>query len=108
MSARKITSADERRELRRIGHELNVIVQIGDGGLSDGVLAEIARALDDHELVKVRVPAGDRGERAALIEALCEATGAALVQAVGRVALIHRAAAEPDPRKSNVLRHRLG
>ena len=97
-----------RRELRRIGHALNVVVQVGDGGLSDGVLAEVRRALDDHELIKVRMPAGDRDDRRALTEALCEATGAALVQSIGRVALIWVPAEEPDPKKSNVIRHRLG
>ena len=108
MPARKILSSDERRELRRIGHALNVVVQIGDGGLSDGLLAEVQRALDDHELIKVRLPAGDREGRKALTDALREATGAALVQAIGRVALIYLPAEEPDPRKSNVLRNRLG
>jgi Predicted RNA-binding protein containing KH domain, possibly ribosomal protein len=108
MPARKILSSDERRELRRIGHALNVIVQVGDGGLSDGLLAEVRRALDDHELIKIRLPAGAKEDRRTLIDALCDATGAALVQAIGRVALIYLPAEEPDPRKSNVLRHRLG
>ena len=108
MPARKILSSDETRELRRIGHALNVVVQIGDGGLSEGLLAEAERALADHELIKVRIPAGAKEDRKALTEALCEATGAALVQAIGRVALIYLPAEEPDPRKSNVLRNRLG
>jgi RNA-binding protein len=108
MTARKILSSEERRDLRRIGHALNVVVQIGDAGLSEGVVGEVDRALADHELIKVRLPAGDREARTAMIAGLCEATGASLVQAIGRVALIHRAAEEPDPRKSNVLRHRLG
>lgn len=108
MPARNILSSAERRELRRIGHALDVVVQVGDGGLSDGLLAEVRRALDDHELIKVRLPATDREDRKALTDALCEATGASLVQAIGRVVLIHVPAEEPDPRKSNVLRHRLG
>lgn len=108
MPARKILSSDERRELRRIGHALNVVVQVGDGGLSEGLLAELQRALDDHELIKVRLPAAGKEDRQAMIEALCDHTGAALVQAIGRVALVYLPAEEPDPRKSNVLRNRLG
>ena len=108
MPARKILSSDERRELRRIGHTLNVVIQVGDGGLSEGLLAEMQRALDDHELIKVRLPAAGKDERRAMIDVLCDHSGAALVQAIGRVALIYLPADEPDPRKSNVLRNRLG
>lgn len=94
--------------LRRIGHHLQPVVTVGDGGLSDGVIAEAERALNDHELIKVRLPAADREDRSALGDALCEATGAVLVQAIGRIALIFRPADEPDPKKSNVLRHQAG
>ena len=93
-----------RRAYRRIGHDLSPVVLIGDAGLSEAVLAETNRALEDHELIKVKVPAGDRELRRELIDALCSHTGASLVQVIGRVALIHRSAAEPDPKKSNVLR----
>lgn len=95
----------QRRDFRRIGHHLQPVVIIGDGGLSEGVLAEVERALSDHELIKVKLPAGDREARGVLAGELCAASGAELVQSIGRVVLIHRAAEDPDPRKSNVLRH---
>lgn len=98
-------AAKQRRELRRIGHMLQPVVIVGDEGLSRGVLGETDRALADHELIKVRLPAGAAEVRRALGEALCAATGAALVQNVGRVALIFRPAETPDPRKSNLHRH---
>lgn len=100
--------SDQRRMLRRIGHHLQPVVIVGDEGLSNGVLKETGRALEDHELIKVRLPAGDRAARAELQEALCAATGAVLVQSIGRIALIFRAAEKPDPKKSNVLRHQAG
>lgn len=108
MSDRTILSSKEQRELRRIGHDLNVVVQVGDGGLSDGLIAEVQRALDDHELIKVRLPAIERSDRAEAAAALCEATGATQVQAIGRVVLLYLKSEEPDPRKSNILRNRLG
>lgn len=98
-------SSKQRRELRRIGHMLQPVVIVGDEGLSKGVLGETDRALEDHELIKVRLPAGAAEARRALGEALCAATGATLVQSIGRIVLIFRAAEEPDPRKSNLQRH---
>ena len=97
--------AAHRRMLRGIGHHLDPIVTVGDEGVSEGVIAETDRALGDHELIKVRLPAGEKAQRSALTEALCVATGAEAVQNIGRVALLYRPAEKPDPRKSNVLRH---
>jgi RNA-binding protein len=97
--------AAHRRMLRGIGHHLDPVVSVGDDGVSEGVVAETERALADHELVKVRLPAGGKARRAALAEALCVATGAEAVQHIGRMALLYRPAEKPDPRKSNVLRH---
>jgi RNA-binding protein len=92
------------RQWRAIGHKLKPVLTVADKGLSDAVLAELERALDDHELIKVKIAVADRAARAALIEGICAHSGATLVQAVGSVALILRRSAEPDPRLSNLLR----
>jgi len=97
----------DRRVMRRIGHHLDPVVIIGEGGVSAGVIQETERALTDHELIKVRLPAAEREDRQALAEALCEACRADTVQSIGRVILLYRKAVEPDPKKSNVLRHQL-
>ena len=44
----------QRKQLRAIGHGLNPVVMVADKGLSEGVMAEMERALSDHELIKVR------------------------------------------------------
>lgn len=97
-------TASDKKQLRSIGHKLNPIVTLGDKGLSEGVAQELNRALEDHELVKVKVNAGDPGERRELIDALCEGANAELVQAIGKMALLYRRAKKPDPRLSNLLR----
>ena len=45
----------QRKQLRAIGHGLNPVVMVADKGLSEGVMAEMERALSDHELIKVRL-----------------------------------------------------
>jgi len=44
-----------RRLLRGHGHALQAIVQIGKGGTNEQVMAQVARALFDHELIKVKL-----------------------------------------------------
>ncbi len=100
----KSLTASDKKQLRSIGHKLNPVVMIGDRGLSEGVEQELKRALEDHELIKVKVNIADPGERRELIEQLCKGSGAQLVQAIGKIALIYRAAKKPNPRLSNLLR----
>jgi RNA-binding protein len=84
----------QKKYLRRLGHELEPVLLTGAAGLTPGLLAELQSTLDHHELLKVRVRAGDRGSRDAIIRALCEASGAELVHRIGHVALLWRASPE--------------
>jgi RNA-binding protein len=94
-------STDTKKHYRTLGHALNPVVTIAGKGLSEGVTAELDRALNDHELIKVKLAINDREERKETIVALCQISGAELVQEIGKVALIYRAAARPDPKKTN-------
>ena len=80
----------QKRYLRKLGHQLKPVVMTGSDGLKPSVLAEIELALDHHELIKVRVRAGDRGARDELVGKICEEADAALIQRVGHVALLYR------------------
>jgi RNA-binding protein len=80
----------QRRRLRQLGHALKPVVIVGGQGLRDAVIAEIDGALAHHELIKVRVNAGERTARDAMIGSICDACGAELVQRVGHVALLFR------------------
>ena len=51
---------------------------------NEGVIAELERALTDHELIKVEIRSEDREERAAAIAELCKAGRAELVQTIGK------------------------
>ncbi len=91
----------QRRDLRGRAHALHPVVFIGDKGLSQTVIAEIASSLDSHELIKVRVEA-DREARNTLLEQICEQLEAAPVQHIGKVLVIYRPAVEdirPAPKR---------
>lgn len=80
----------QRKHLRRLGHDRNPIVLVGQAGIGPNLVAELDRALHDHELVKVRARVGDRGERDAILAELARATRSELVQRIGHVALYYR------------------
>lgn len=91
----------QRRWLRGQAHSLEALIQVGKGGLSDGLLAQTKEVLARHELIKVRFGA-ERAERAEQAKALATAVDAELVGAIGRVAILFRAKPDPDERRYNL------
>jgi RNA-binding protein len=83
-------SPNQRRWLKASAHHLKPVVTIGQNGLTEAVLAELEIALAHHELLKVKVAAGDRELRDAMIAEMTSATAAELVQRIGNVAVIYR------------------
>ena len=80
----------QRRYLRGLAHPLKPLVRIGSGGVSEGVIAETRRALQDHELIKVRLTGADREARDAALEGLAKTTDSALVGRIGHVGTLYR------------------
>jgi RNA-binding protein len=81
----------QKKHLRRLAHPLQPVVTLGNAGLTDAVVKELDRALQDHELVKVRARAPDREQRDAWLAELARRTRGILVQRIGNVAVIYRA-----------------
>ena len=77
-------------------HGLAPAVFVGQSGLTDAVVAEVDRALTAHGLIKVKVNVADRGDRAAISSTLCDKTGAASVQSVGKVVVLWRPTGDED------------
>ena len=80
----------QKKTLRRLGHALNPVVALGNHGLTDAVVAEMDRALTDHELIKVRVFADAHADRNAVLHEICENLSAAPVQHIGKILVIYR------------------
>lgn len=75
-------------------HHLNPVVLVGQGGPSPALVAELGRALLDHELVKVRLAVSNSTEAKEQAAMLSELSGAELVQRIGHTAGFYRA--HPD------------
>ncbi len=85
----------QRRQLRSLAHHLKPVVMVGDKGITKNLLAELDRALESHELIKVTIAGADKNERRTLSEELCQNSSAELVQMIGRISVLYRAAQEP-------------
>ena len=82
-------SEPQKKYLRGLGHHLKPVIVVGDGGLSDAVTKEFESTINHHELIKVRIRAGDRDSRDQIIQKLC-GQETSLVTRIGNVALIFR------------------
>lgn len=83
-------SEKQRRHLKGLAHPLKPVILMGNAGLTEAVIAETQRALNDHELIKVRLPGLDREDRDAALALLAERTGSTMVTRIGHVAVLYK------------------
>ncbi len=91
-------TALQRQNLKARAHALNPVVMIGNAGLTAAVLAEIARSLKSHELIKIRA-SGEREEREAMLQEICETLNAAPVQHIGKILVVYQPQEEEPEKK---------
>lgn len=85
----------QKNYLRGVAHDLNPVVMIGNKGITKSVMAEIELALNQHELIKVKLPTNKKPEKVAALAQITSATNSQPVQLIGRIGVLYRAAKEP-------------
>jgi RNA-binding protein len=82
-------TGQQKRYLRGLAHHKDAVVQVGHQGVTEPLLGALDKALEDHELVKVRLAQAvdDRDEAAG---ALASGTQSELVQQLGRTVVLYR------------------
>jgi len=73
------------------------VVVVGNAGLTASVQKEIEVCLKAHELIKIRVIGDDRDARQALLGEICNRSGAAPVQHIGKMLVVFRENTEAAP-----------
>lgn len=81
----------QRTQLRGMAMKLKPVAQVGKQGITDTVIREVSAALTRFELVKVRIVAETRPERATRMEELATRTQSELCGATGNTASYYRA-----------------
>jgi RNA-binding protein len=85
----------QRASLKSLAHPLKPIIIVGKKGITDALVLELERALNDHELVKVRFHEYDDLKEDAAD--LANRAGAEVVGVQGKVATLYLAHPE-EPR----------
>lgn len=80
----------QKKFLRQAAHHLKPVVWAGQNGVTDSLIKEIEEALERHELIKIKCRLGEREERDAGIEKICEDTDANLVQRIGNIVTLYK------------------
>ena len=78
-------NSEQKRKLKQRCHDLKPVIWIGQKGLTENVLSEINQALDDHELIKIKVAAGDKTEKTNISQAICDEMKAEFIQGIGNM-----------------------
>ncbi len=84
-------SPKQKKHLRSLGQRIKPVATVGKAGISEAIQRTISALLDQHELVKINIPAGDASARQAAAQELATATNSALVSLVGRMVVLYRA-----------------
>lgn len=80
----------QRRHLRGLAHGLKPVIRVGQAGVSDAVVAETSRALEAHELIKVKIAGMERDARDDALASLADRTESEIVGRIGHTAVLYR------------------
>ena len=91
MSPSKKLTGKQARYLRGLGHSLKPIIQVGKSGVSDTLVKQLSSALDQHELVKVKIILPPPVDTKKIAEELAQKVSGFVAQTIGKTILIYRA-----------------
>lgn len=84
----------DRFYLKSLANNLKPLAQIGKSGISDGLINQLDKLLEDHELVKINVLQNSPDDAKNMTEEILNRTGAEFVQQIGSKITIYRESEE--------------
>ena len=93
--------SSEKKYLRGMAHDLSPVVFIGKQGLSGTVVSDIKRALNDHELIKVKF-IDYKDKKKEIISEIEEKTESCCAGSIGNVAILYLEQDDPEKRKIKI------
>ncbi|HPR18056.1 MAG TPA: YhbY family RNA-binding protein [Candidatus Cloacimonadota bacterium] len=80
----------QKAQLKSIGQNLEIMVRVGEKGVTPSVVASLNEALEAHELIKISVQHPQRDIRKDLIAELAEQAEAQIISTIGKTALLFK------------------
>tara|TARA_B100000674_G_scaffold88241_1_gene61169 strand:- start:2571 stop:2924 length:354 start_codon:yes stop_codon:yes gene_type:complete len=105
MKINDLLGSKQRKQLRKIAHHLRPVVTIADLKITDGVSNEVARALTDHELIKIKIDIAEKEKRQDVAVRISDSVEASLIQTIGKCVVLYKPNPTPNPKLSNLLRY---
>jgi len=91
-------SGSNRKYLRGLANRLKPVVQVGKGGVTEGLIETVSRALTAHELIKVKfVECKDQKRK--LTDEIARRTKSEVPGMIGNVAMFYREQPEEEKRR---------
>ena len=79
----------EIRYLKKLAHGLKPVVQVGKRGLTESVMESIDKALDDHELIKIKF-VDFKEEKREISRIIVEKVECIMIGMIGNVVTLYR------------------
>ncbi len=87
-------NSKQRAELRGMANSLEPIFQVGKGGINDQLIRQVDETLEKRELIKLTALETSPQSSRQAADMLGEATGADVVQVIGRKFVLYRKSKE--------------
>ncbi len=85
----KEITVSQKRKLKALAHKLKPVVLIGQKGITESLVKAVDKALEDHELIKVKF-IDLKDEKIELAAKVISDTDSFLVNMIGNTAIIYR------------------
>ncbi len=80
----------QKQYLKKLGHHLDPIINIGKETITPNVVQHLIKALSDHELVKIKINSNALSSPKELVKDLEALTKADVIQTIGKMLLIYK------------------
>ena len=80
----------KKRTLHKTAHHLDPTVWVGKNGITENVIKEIICALEDHELIKIKMLHSDKENFRNNVKKICTGTDAELINSIGNILTLYK------------------
>lgn len=96
-------TARQIRRLKQLGHQLHPVIQIGKLSLTEQVQKGIDKALDDHELIKIKINNNSEVDIQELNQLITDQLGARIIRSIGHTILLYRPSSDENKHKISLI-----
>lgn len=88
----------QRKALEKHAQPISAVIQIGQGGVTEGLISHVRETMAANELIKIKF-LDFKDEKRELMNQICEALDVTLVRIIGNVAILYKPAEKADKRQ---------